>query len=51
MSTRNICFHGEIRKIVLGHPFLSGATCTMYVNGFCRIYSLESKDPDETAWV
>ena len=24
MSTHNICFHGEIRKIICGQPFLSG---------------------------
>ena len=25
MSTHNICFHGEIRKILCGYPLLSGA--------------------------
>ena len=25
MSTHNICFHEEIRKILCGYPFLSGA--------------------------
>ena len=25
MSTHNICFHGEIRKILCGFPLLSGA--------------------------
>ena len=25
MSTHNICFHGEIRKIICGYPLLSGA--------------------------
>ena len=22
MSTQNICFHGEIRKIIFGYPFI-----------------------------
>ena len=25
MSTHNICFHGEIRKVLCGYPLLSGA--------------------------
>ena len=25
MSTHNICFHGELRKILLGYSGLSGA--------------------------
>ena len=25
MSPHNICFHGEIRKILCGYPLLSGA--------------------------
>ena len=31
MSTPKVCFHGEIRKILLGYPLLSGAM-TRYVS-------------------
>ena len=27
MNTHNICFRGEIRKIIWGYPLLSGAMC------------------------
>ena len=37
MSTHNVCFHGEIRKILCGYPLLSVA---MNLNVKCG-YSLE----------
>ena len=30
MSTHNICFHGEIRKILCGYPLLSVAMICAY---------------------
>ena len=32
MSTLNICFHGEIRKIFYGYPLLSGVTPLKFSN-------------------
>ena len=31
MSTHNICFHGEIRKVLCGHPLLSVAMTSSLV--------------------
>ena len=31
MSTHNICFHGEIRKILCGYPHLSVAMTELHV--------------------
>ena len=35
MSTHNICFRGEIRKILCGYPLLSVALCTSSRTGTC----------------
>ena len=43
MSTHNICFHGEIRKILCGYPLLSVA---MYIHpsmSVCPVRSYEKK--------
>ena len=42
MSTHNICFHGEIRKIIhaCGYPLLSGATDTQ--TGINKIIPMQS---------
>ena len=46
MSTHNICFRGEIRKILCGYPLLSvamNATCegNTIVQGMCICYALD----------
>ena len=41
MSTHNVCFHGEIRKILCGYPRLSVAI------HLCRLISLSCL-PDDT---
>ena len=41
MSTHNICFRGEIRKILCGYPLLSVAMYT-------QIYSTVFITPDKT---
>ena len=44
MSTHNICFRGEIRKIVTGYPPLSRPMKRMIMNGFMQcsvLYSCE----------
>ena len=38
MSTNNICFCGEIRKIVCGYPLLSGAMCFVKRPGHKKTY-------------
>ena len=53
MSTHNICFLGEIRKILCGYPLLSVAmhhctwlnqtACALYGFGICRLYLPEKK--------
>ena len=30
MSTHNICFYGERRKILHGHPFLTGTMAVIF---------------------
>ena len=40
MSTHNICFHGEIRKILCGYPFFSGA---MGLYNFIKSMFLQKK--------
>ena len=42
MSTHNICFRGEIRKIFCGYPHFSGAL--KYVRSIDRYYSNSSSD-------
>ena len=37
MSTHNICFHGEIRKILCGYPLLS---VTMLIYSFCFVFNV-----------
>ena len=34
MSAHNICFHGEIRKILYGYPILSGTIVYVSKNPF-----------------
>ena len=41
MSTYNICFHGEIRKIFCGYPLLSVA-----MGGRGNIFRKNKIDPD-----
>ena len=36
MSTHNICFHGEIRKIICGYPLLSVAMYLYYSGRYIR---------------
>ena len=36
MSTHNICFHGEIRKILCGYPLLSVAMCVKLSYGLFK---------------
>ena len=45
MSTHNICFHGEIRKILCGYPLLSAAvdlviSYTVCSGIFVKIFSV-----------
>ena len=40
MSTHNICFHGEIRKIVSGYPVLSVAIFMVKISIIDNGYSL-----------
>ena len=48
MSTHNICFHREIRKILCGYPLLSVAmlmsTHMMYLHGVIENYLLYPSD-------
>ena len=38
MSTHNICFHGDIRKILSGYPsYCSGAMNKYIEEGFLRV--------------
>ena len=37
MSTHNMCFHGEIRKIFCGYPLLSGALGSTGVMLICQV--------------
>ena len=46
MSTHNICFHREIRKIC-GYPLLSVAMDTVIY--ICMLMNREC--PDQTAWI
>ena len=45
MSTHNICFHREIRKILCGYPLLSVAMTSVHkltANTVRKVYSPES---------
>ena len=42
MSTHNICFHGEIRKIFYGYPLFSGAV----VNDIDNDYTWQNVQAD-----
>ena len=45
MSTHNICFHGEIRKILCGYPLFSVAMCKMDLFSFKDKYGKELRCP------
>ena len=39
MSTHNICFHVEIRKLFCGQPLLPGAIDTHVDHAFCSSFT------------
>ena len=44
MSTHNVCFHGELRKILCGYRFLPGAITIITVVTFHNSRQIASQD-------
>ena len=53
MSTHNICFCGEMRKILCGYLFLSGAMIRAYTEEALDpwLSGAPSQDSDQTGWM
>ena len=47
MSTHNICFHGEIRKIFTGYPPISIPMFTVFMKKLCIQVTIQNVPSEE----